>query len=132
MGKPKPSVAARFDPDPNHYLLTEVEFNRLCEVARIPEKENVFFLLGLLIPCAINAYTGTPKAAEPISVSFVLNFIVVAVTFLMVIFQARGWHAKRKTFKDFVSNLMERPEGRLAFTAPLEQILVATAPRKEG
>lgn len=128
---PSPSVAARFDPDPNHYLLTEVEFNRLCEVARIPEKENVFFMLGLLIPCAINAYTSLPEADKPASVAFILNFIVVAVTGLMVFFQARGWYAKRKTFQNFVRDLKDRPEGRLAFAAPPTQMVV-NPPSKEG
>jgi len=131
MAKPKPTVAARFDPDPSHYLLTEVEFNRLCEVARIPEKENVFFLLGLLIPCAISTYTSAPKENELIGVQFVLNFIVVAVTLIMVIFQARGWYAKRKIFGSFVSELKDRPEGRLAFTAPAEPIVVPAAAEKK-
>ena len=131
MSKNTPSVAARFDPDPNHYLLTEVEFTRLCEVARIPEKENVFFMLGLLIPCAINAYTAIPDGDKPASVSFTLNFIVVAVAGLMVFFQARGWYAKRKTFSNFVSDLKERPEGRLAFAAQPAQMVVSP-PRKEG
>lgn len=131
MAKAKPSVAARFDPDPSHYLLTEVEFNRLCEVARIPEKENVFFLLGLLIPCAISTYTSIPKAQAAASVGFILNFIIVAVTGLMVLFQARGWYAKRKTFKTFVTELKDRPEGRLAFAPSPEQMFV-NPPAKEG
>ena len=131
MAKNTPSVAARFDPDPNHYLLTEVEFNRLCEVARIPEKENVFFMLGLLIPCSINAYTSIPAGETSASIGFILNFIVVAVTGLMVIFQARGWYAKRKIFASFVSELKERPEGRLAFAAPAIQMVVSP-PSTEG
>lgn len=132
MAKTKSTVAARFDPDPSHYLLTEVEFNRLCEVARIPEKENVFFLLGLLIPCAINSYTGIPPTGQSLSSAFILNFIVVAVTLLMTFFQARGWYSKRKIFKNFVTTLKDRPEGRLAFSAPQEQIYISGGQQKSS
>ena len=130
MVRSTPSVSARFDPDPNHYLLTEVEFDRLCEVARIPEKENSFFLLGILIPCAITAFTSLPKS-DPPSLSFLLNFIVVVVAALTFIFQARGWYSKRKVFREFVKDMKERPEGRLAMTPAKTQIFTpAQSPQK--
>jgi len=118
------SVAARFDPDPEHILLTRVEFDRLCEVARIPEKENFFFLCGLLIPCGIAIFSEYPAAGEAPSTKLLLNFIVVVVAGLLAFFQGRGWYSKRRAFKDFVGSLEERPTGRLAFSEPQTRIYV--------
>jgi hypothetical protein len=135
MARNKPSVSARFDPDPSHYLLTEVEFERLCEVAKIPEKENLLFLLGLLVPCAINAYAAYPKTTDTLSVGFILNFIVVVLAGLLALFQGRAWYSKRRTYGNFVRDLKQKPEGRLLFSEPQQRMYVEggnASPHHEG
>jgi hypothetical protein len=133
MGKGKPTISARFDPDPTHIVLTEIEFQRVCETARTPEKENLFLLVGLLVPCAINAYVSAPKDGAPASTEFLLNIIVVVVAVLVAGFQARAWYAKRSSYNEFVEQLRERPEGRLSFSQPQGTIYVSNAPvAKDG
>ena len=120
MAKQSPTIAARFNPDPPHYVLTEVEFKHLCEVARIPEKENFLFLIGLIVPCAFAVGGNWPKTGDLPSTFFLLNFIVGVLAGLVAVFQARAWRLKRNSFRSFVDELKQRPENRLA-VAPATQ-----------
>lgn len=133
MAKPKAqTLAARFDPDPKHFLLTKFEFDRLCEVARIPEKEHFFFLVGLLVPSALNIPAALPKEGNAPSIVFILNALVVLVALILAVFQARVWYSKRKVFREFVSELEERPEGRLAFTGSAAGMYVGPIPSERA
>ena len=127
MAKPKPTIVARFNPDPSHYVLPEVEFDHLCQIAKVPEKENFLFLLGIFIPCSINTYAKFPAEMPEMTVEFLLNFVVAVITALVALFQGRAWYSKRKAYSNFVKKLKERPEGRLSFS-PSEAVFVSDKP----
>jgi hypothetical protein len=128
MARGKPTISAVFDPDPIHIVLTEIEFDRICETAKIPEKENVFLLVGLFVPCAINAYLTFPIKGGQVSTEFILNSIVAAATLLVGGFQSRAWYAKRSQFSLYVKQLRERPMGRMSFAQPQGSAYVSNIP----
>ena len=125
------AINARFDANPEHYVLTAVEFDRLCELARIPEKENAFFLIGLFIPCAIAVSNQSLQEGQVPPVSFFLNFIVAIISILLAIFQARSWYFKRKAFRNFVAQLQEKPQHSfsVANAGRANDFFIASAPQ---
>lgn len=129
-------INARFDANPEHYVLTAVEFERLCELARIPEKENTFFLIGLCLPCAIAALNHSLPAGQVPPLSFFLNFTMATISGLLGIFQARSWYFKRKGFQNFVNQVKEKPQHAFNVTRPEPTVdyfvLSAPLPAQEG
>jgi hypothetical protein len=106
----KNRVVAHHEPNPDHFVLTKSDFAQLTDKARIPEKENTLFLVGLLIPSLINIASTWPKENEVVGPIFTLNMLVVIVSLIGVFFQGREWKTKRCQFSALIKTFEERPK----------------------
>lgn len=106
----KQTIWAHHDPNPIYYTLTLSELESLKDKARVPQKENAFFLGGLFIPALLNVLGTIFSTNFAINALFVVNLLIMIVTFLLGFFQAREWNAKRKSFKEFVDTLKSKPQ----------------------
>ena len=113
MAKSRISITSHHDPDPVYYSLTQPEFDQLCDKAKTPERENVFFLIGLLIPGGLNLATGWPSPEQKVPVIFIINVVIVAISFILSLFQGKQWWAKRGGYNKFVKSLRDKPQVKL-------------------
>jgi len=122
----RPSITAYHDPDPVYYSLTQPEFDQLCEKAKIPERENTLFLLGLFIPSLFNlCFTWPPETAQ-IKAPFVINSLIVIISFILVCMQGRLWWSKRGSFGNYILTLKEKPRIKMELTDIPEGIVHET------
>lgn len=123
----KQSIVARFDPNPSHYVLAEMEFDKICEVAKIPERENVLFLLGLFIPCLLNLIAHRSTEGEFVSAEFLANLVFAAVAVVVGLIEGKGWYRKRGAYLSLIANIKNRPESDLAYSQPPQKLFVSAA-----
>ena len=109
MVKRRQKITA-YHEEPVYYSLTEPELEQLKEKAKIPEKENAFFLVGLFIPALINLLTSHSSADQATSWVFNLNLIIVVITFILALFQIKGWVSKASGYGDLINSLKEKPQ----------------------
>jgi hypothetical protein len=126
MATNRPSITAYHDPNPIYYSLTQPEFDQLCEKAKIPEKENTLFLLGIFIPSFVNLCFTWPSVTKPITALFVINSLIVIVSFMLICMQGRLWWSKRGSFGNYVSILREKPQIKMELTDIPEGIVRET------
>lgn len=96
--------------EPDYYSLTESELDQIKEKARIPERENTYLLIGLFIPSLVNFITEFKGVNTEITWVLNLNLIIVIITFLLMLFQLRGWVAKASGYKSFLTKMKAKPK----------------------
>lgn len=109
-------IRARYE-QPMHYVLSEVELDRLKELSNLPEREWCFFAFGLLLPALVNALSKFPKDQQPLSAELFWNAIVAVPCLLLCAFFGVRWYNKRNSYDAFVETLKDRPEGRIAVSS---------------
>ena len=116
MAKSRQSVTFYHDPDPVYYSLTQPEFDQLCDKAKVPERENTLFLLGLLVPSGINAVICWPTDQSSITAGWVLNLLVAIVAGVLFLVQGRIWLSKKGDFTKYIATLKEKPRIKMELT----------------
>lgn len=116
----KQTILAHHDPNPIYYTLTLAELDSIKDKIRVPQKENAFFLCGLFIPALLNVLGTVFSKTFAINSLFVVNVLILIVTFILGFFQAREWYAKRKSFKEFIDALKSKPQIEMQVSSAVE------------
>ncbi len=117
MATSKNKVTVRHNPNPVQIVVTEAEIDQLKDKAKIPAKENTFFLVGLFIPSLVNLINEKPQNLEAINLFVAANLFITIISFILGLIQAREWWSKHGQFDALVTELKEKPEMDFVYTS---------------
>lgn len=125
MSSPPQKITTHHE-DPVFYSIAHAELLQLKDKAKVSEKENCFFLAGLFVPAFINLFSIDLANEKPLSVLAILNLLVVVVTFVLGIFQGKGWWEKRTSYSDFIKTLEGRPKVEMLISGDADNYVKET------
>lgn len=109
--------------EPVYFSITEVELEHLAENAKMPERENVWFLIGLIIPALLNLITVWTSDYKQLSAFDVVNMIILVFATGTCVLQGRKWYSKRNSFANYMSQIRQRPKVEMIIAGNADQYM---------
>jgi hypothetical protein len=109
----KPRSRIHYNPDREDYSVNEYQLEELSKLGRNQYKEYCVLLVGLCVPCLLNAFSLCPSPFELTSslqsLSLLLNFFFGVIGVLLIPYFAVNWYRSNKASEKIVNKIKSQP-----------------------